>query len=146
MQTIEKEVAINAPKEKVWEVLTKDENTRDWYAAFSAGSHAQTDWQEGSKAIFTDHSGCGLIARIIENKPAERLAMQFEGVLTDSREDYDSPAAQAMKGGKEIYRLAGENGTTHLHVWADMDEKYVDMMSVAWDAALVRLKSLAEKS
>ena len=145
LQTIKKEVTINASRETVWDVLTKDEHTRNWYAAFSEGSHAKTDWKEGSKAIFSDDSGCGLIARIVESQPPATIAMEFEGVLTGSREDFEGPVAQALKGGKEIYRLTGQNGTTQLAISADMDEKYLGAMAGAWDHALAKIKALAEK-
>ncbi|HYO21424.1 MAG TPA: SRPBCC domain-containing protein [Flavisolibacter sp.] len=146
MQTIKKEITVNAPKEAVWQVLLNDEFTRQWYEAFSPGSHAETDWRVGSKAVFTDNTGCGLISRVVENKPGEVLAMEFEGAINNGVEDYDSDMAKAMKGGKEIYRLSEETGRTHLSIAADMDENYFEMMSAAWDKALEQLRALAEKA
>jgi uncharacterized protein YndB with AHSA1/START domain len=32
LQTIKKSITINAPREKVWEVLLQDKLTRLWYA------------------------------------------------------------------------------------------------------------------
>ena len=144
LKTIKKSIAINASKEKVWDVLIKDEHSRLWYAAFSEGSHAQTDWQVGSNAVFTDNSGCGMIARIVENKPAEVLDMEFIGELKDGKEEYESDAAKAMQGGHETYRLSGSNGVTHLAIASDMGADYFDMMSAAWDKALQQIKSLSE--
>jgi uncharacterized protein YndB with AHSA1/START domain len=144
MKTIKKELDVNAPKEKVWDVLLQDENTRIWYAEFSAGTYVQTDWKEGSKAIFTDGSGNGMIARIVENKWAEILDLEFTGELKDGKEEYDSDAAKAMQGGHETYRLSGENGATHLNIAVDMGVEYFEMMSAAWDRALQKIKSLAE--
>ncbi|MDQ3550213.1 MAG: VOC family protein, partial [Bacteroidota bacterium] len=59
-------------------------------------------------------------------------------------EDYESEGAKAMKGGKEIYILKGENGTTHLDIASDMGDEWFDSMSVAWDKALQKVKQLAE--
>ena len=146
MQTIKKEIAIDAPKEIVWQVLLNDEFTRQWYEAFSPGSHAETDWQVGSKAVFTDNTCSGLVSRIVENKQYEVIAMEFEGAVDKGVEDYDSSMANAIRGGKEIYRLSEESGSTQLSIAADMDENYFEMMSAAWDKALEQLKTLAEKS
>jgi uncharacterized protein YndB with AHSA1/START domain len=145
LQTIKKEIVIQAPKEVVWQVLLNDEFTRQWYAAFSEGAHAETDWQVGSKALFTDDSGNGLIARVVENKPNEKIAMVFEGGITNGREDYESDMSKAMIGGKEEYVLSETNGATQLAVAADMDSSFADAMTIAWQKALEHLKVLAEK-
>lgn len=52
MRTIEKSIKINAPKEKVWEVLVNNDLNQTWYAVFSEGTFAETDWKIGSKVIF----------------------------------------------------------------------------------------------
>ncbi|MEX0968196.1 MAG: hypothetical protein WD077_13225 [Bacteroidia bacterium] len=49
LQTIRKSIGINAPKEKVWNVLLQDETYRIWTSAFEPTSYAVTDWKEGSK-------------------------------------------------------------------------------------------------
>src|SRR5688572_25923110 len=97
--TIRKSIEVNAPKEIVWEVLLDDKFTRTWYAEFSEGSHAETDWKVGSKAIFTDNSGCGLVGTIINNQPYEFLQVQYTGYMDNGVEDYASEIAQAVKGG-----------------------------------------------
>jgi len=42
-QPIKKSIEINAPKEKVWDVLLSDSYTGIWYLAFGEGVHAETD-------------------------------------------------------------------------------------------------------
>ncbi|MGI8600796.1 MAG: VOC family protein [Chitinophagaceae bacterium] len=144
VKTIKKSIDINAPKQQVWNILVEDEYTRDWYSEFSPGSHVETDWKEGGKAVFSDHTNCGMVAKIIANKPLEELAFEYTGFLKDGVEDYESEGAKAMKGGKEIYILKGENGTTHLDIASDMGDEWFDSMSVAWDKALQKVKQLAE--
>ncbi len=144
VKTIKKSIDINAPKQQVWNILVEDEYTRDWYSEFSPGSHVETDWKEGGKAVFSDHTNCGMVAKIIANKPLEELAFEYTGFLKDGVEDYESEGAKAMKGGKEIYILKGENGTTHLDIASDMGDEWFDSMSVAWDKALKKVKQLAE--
>lgn len=144
MQTIKKSIVLNAPAAKVWKVLLDDQFTREWYAAFSEGSHADTDWKTGSKAVFTDHSGCGMIMRVLVNKPFEEMKLEYIGQVKDSREDYDSEEAKLLHGGIESYKLFEKDGTTELVVASDMGEDYFELMSKAWDNALEKFKGLAE--
>ncbi len=144
VKTIEKTIEIQAPKANVWEVLQQDQYTRQWYEAFSKGSKADTTWQTGTKAVFTDDSGNGIIGRIEENSPEDFLSIKYNGVVTDGKEDYDSEGAKAVNGWQETYRLIETDGKTQLEIRSDMSEKYFDSMSAAWDKALQKVKELAE--
>ena len=55
-------VDIDAPRQRVWDVLWDDRTYRDWTSAFMEGSHAVSDWREGSKIQFLDPSGDGMSA------------------------------------------------------------------------------------
>lgn len=143
-QTIKKSIEIAASKEKVWDVLLQDKFTRKWYAEFSAGTHAETDWKVGSNAVFTDDSGSGLISKVIINKPNEIISMEYTGVVTGGKEDYESDVAKAIKGGHETYMLSGADSATQLLIESDMGEEYFDVMSAAWDKALQKIKEISE--
>lgn len=143
-KTIKKSIAIHASKEKVWEVLLNDEFTRQWYAEFSEGSHATTDWTIGSKALFTDNSGDGIVGKIVENKKSELLSIEYLGALEKGKEEYESEMAKAVKGGMEIYKLSEINGVTDLTISCDMSEDYYEFMSLKWDKALQKIKSFSE--
>jgi hypothetical protein len=142
--TIRKSIDVNAPKEIVWEVLLDDKFTRIWYAEFSEGSHAETDWKIGSKAVFTDNSGCGLIATVVANKPYEFLQLQYTGYMNSGIEDYHSKIAQEVKGGLETYRLSEKDGVTNLSIECSMSEQMFETMSLAWNKALLKLQELSE--
>ena len=141
---INQTIAINASKETVWDVLTNERYTSIWYAEFSPGSKAETDWQEGSKAIFTDHTGNGLAAKILVSKPAEELVIAYTGLFTNGKEDDESKAAKAIQGGKESYRLTEEAGVTQLETACDMNEAMYEMMAAAWQKAVQKIRELAE--
>lgn len=143
-QTIRKSINLNSPKENVWEVLLNDKFTRIWYAEFSAGSHAETDWKVGSKAVFTDDSKCGLIGTVITNKPCEVLSIEYTGFMDKGVEDYTSDVAKEVKGGLETYHLSEANGITRLSIECDMSENMFEPMSVAWNNALQKIKKLTE--
>ena len=144
--TISKTIDINAPKEIVWEVLLNDKFTSAWYSEFSPGTHADTDWKLGSKAIFTDNSHSGLIGKIIANNAYEHLSVEYQGIVIDGAEDYTSSEATFVKGGLETYRLAEKNGRTTLSIDCDMGEDMFQSMSEAWERALAQIKRLSESA
>ncbi|WP_207434350.1 SRPBCC family protein [Sabulibacter ruber] len=141
---IKKDIAINASPEKVWDVLTRDELVRLWYASFSEGAYAETDWQEGSKVVFKDETNNGMVARVVSNKPHELLAVEYEGLLSNGQEDTTSEEAKAVQGGRETYQLTQKDGITQMAISTDMTPEYYEMMSTAWDSALAKIKELAE--
>ena len=141
---IRKEITLHPSPERIWEVLFQDHYTRQWYAAFQEGAHAVTDWQVGSKALFQDNDGNGMIGTIVESIPNEVLSIEYVGLIMNGEEDYESPGAQAVKGGRETYRLNEKGGTTQLEVNLDISPDYYEMMASAWDQALIIIKELAE--
>ncbi len=144
MKTIKKAIGIHAPKEKVWNVLLQDQFTRIWYAEFSEGSRAETDWSLGSKAIFTDGGKNGLVGKVIENQPQKVISVEYQGVLVDGTERYDTAEAQQMMGCRETYRIAEQDGVTQVSIESDMADEYFDSMAQAWDRALQKVKTLSE--
>jgi uncharacterized protein YndB with AHSA1/START domain len=146
IKTIKKSITVNAPKERVWEVLLDDAYTRQWYSEFKEGSHAETDWQEGSPAKFLDTDNCGMLGRIVQNRPYELIDIEYDGFIMHGKEDRESEGAVAAKGSHEIYRLSESDGATRLDIASDMGEDWYEGMSEAWDRALQRLKELAEKN
>ena len=136
---------IQAPKEKVWNVLVDDKLTREWYAVFGEGIYAETDWKIGSKALFLGNDRSGLATRIIENKPCEILSVEYEGIVNKGGiEDYDSDMAKMIKGGHETYRLSAHGAITNLSISGDMSEDMYDSMASSWDKAMLKIKELAE--
>lgn len=146
IKTIEKNIFINAPKERVWEVLFTDSTYKVWAAEFTPGSYFETDWQKGSKALFRDSDGTGLVSHIAEVLPYQFLSIQFDGLVgSDGTEDLESEDAQTYKGILETYTLVEVDGVTELDVTSGMPEEYLDMMTMAWDKALEKIKALAEQ-
>jgi uncharacterized protein YndB with AHSA1/START domain len=143
LRTIEKTVDVAAPPERVWDVLLDDSTYRQWTAAFTPGSSAETDWQEGSTARFLDPSGSGMLGRIVVSRRPEVLEIEYLGMVSAGQDDTDSEVARDYNGGKETYRLTRTPDGTHLAIAADMGEEHYDDMSAAWDRALVEVQELA---
>lgn len=146
MKTIKKSIDVNASKEKVWEVLTADNYTRIWYAEFHEGSHATTDWKQGSKASFTDNDGNGIIGVIAVSEPYKEIVIEYSGMIMNGKEDFESDFAKAIKGGRETYILTEKGGVTTLDTEAPMSDEMYDEMSGLWDKALAKFKKLAEQN
>lgn len=144
-KTIEKAIEIAASREKVWEILTDDRFTPRWYGEFSLGARPETTWEEGSKVLFTDLSGGGLVGEVVVNEPLRMLSVEYQGVVFGGEEDYTSEDAMNVKGSEETYLLTDEEGQTQLNVKSDIIPKYFDSMSSAWERALRKIKLLAEE-
>lgn len=142
---IEKAIDINASAASVWNVLMKAEYQNKWYDEFMPGTTAQTDWQPGSKVVYADPAGNGMIGKIVVHKTAEELRVEYTGFLANGKEDYESLEAKTVKGGQENYYLQQQDDITHLTIESDMDDNYFDMASASWDKALQKIKEMAEK-
>ncbi|RYU94123.1 SRPBCC domain-containing protein [Emticicia agri] len=145
MKTIKKSIEIASTKEHVWEILIQDHHNRNWLAIFSPGSHALTDWQPGSKVVFSDDSGSGIIGRIIAHAPYELLEIEYYGMLNNHAEDFESEDAKLTNGARESYQLTSKDGQTLLAIECDMTEDSFDTMSELWEEALLKIKELAEE-
>ena len=88
MESMNFDISINAPREKVWNALWEDANYRNWTSAFAEGSCAETDnWKQGSKVLFGDGQGNGMVSMVEENRPNEYMSFKHLGELRDGVED-----------------------------------------------------------
>lgn len=143
-ELVEKSVSVNAPRERVWDVLLKDEFTKVWYAEFSEGSHVEGDWSVGGQVTFTDASGSGLVAKVVAKEPYERIAIEHQAVVMNGKEERDSEEARNWRGCKENYLLSRQDGGTTLAIEQELPEEYAESLSAMWDKAPGKIKELAE--
>jgi len=144
METLNFSIKINAPREKVWNVLIGGKTYPEWTAAFAPGSQAETDWKEGSKALFTDGKGNGMVSTIAKNKPNEFLSIKHLGMVKDGVEDLTSDKVKQWSGAMENYTLKETGGVTELKIDMDSDDEYKDYFSKTWPKALDKVKELSE--
>ena len=83
-------VVIDAPRETVWDVLWSQATYPEWTAAFSAGSRAETTWQQGSKVLFLGAGNEGMVATIAENQPNEFMSIRHLGMVKNGVDELDS--------------------------------------------------------
>ncbi|WP_316791379.1 SRPBCC domain-containing protein [Pedobacter frigoris] len=145
MERLTFNTTIDAPREKVWELLWSDESYRKWTSAFSEGSRAETDWKEGSRVLFLGEGEDGMVSKIARNIPNEYMSIAHLGMLTNGVEDLDSEEVRKWSGALENYTLKDVGGKTELFIETDMDESYVEQFKVIWPKALDKLKRMAEQ-
>lgn len=144
MQPLTFNITIDAPREKVWNVLWGKDSYTEWASAFGEGGRAETDWKKGSKARFLGSTDEGMLSRISDAVPNEYMEITHEGVLMNGKEDYESDMAKEWAGAKETYTLKDNNGKTELHIYTDVAEEFVDSFSGMWPKALDTVKKLSE--
>jgi len=145
MDKLEFKALINAPREKVWEILWNDKTYREWTSVFSEGSHAVSDWKKGSKILFLGENGSGMVSRIAESIPNEYMSFEHLGEIKDGVEDTQSERVKAWAGSHENYTLKDINGQTELTMDMDISEEYKDMFSEMWPKAMAKIKEIAER-
>lgn len=145
MERIRFNESIAAPAEKVWQVLWGDTTYRQWTAAFAEGSAAETDWQKGSKVLFTDGKGNGMVAVILDKRDNEFMSFRHMGELKNGVEDTTSDAVQSWAGAMENYTLTDKDGKTELAVEMDVVPEFKEYFLKTWPQALERVKKLAEQ-
>ena len=139
MNTLQFTTSINAPKEIVWENLWSDEGYRKWTAAFSEGSYAESDWNEGSKILFLSPKGDGMFAVIEKKIPYEQMTFTYQGEVKNGIEE-----SKDWAGAKESYHLNETDGKTRLVVMLDASGKFEAYAKKTFPKALEIVKQLSE--
>lgn len=135
---------INVPRERVWEILWGNETYPQWTSAFAEGSAAETDWKKGSKVLFLDGKGNGMISMIEESIPNEFMSFKHLGVIENGKENMDIAKEKGWQNAIENYTLKSVGNKTELTIDQDIEEEYKDYFLETWPKALEKLKALAE--
>ena len=149
MENMNFEINIDASKEKVWSSLWEDANYRNWTSAFAADSQAVTDnWKQGTKVLFTDGKGSGMVSMVVENRPNEYMSFKHLGEVKNGVEDTTSEAVQQWVGAMENYKLTETAKGTHLLVEmsGNISKEFKDYFEQTWPKALAKLKEIAEEN
>lgn len=153
MEKMHFSIVIDAPKEKVWNVMIGKDTYPLWTDIFMPGSHFVGAWSKGSKILFLapDESGemSGMVSRIKENRQYEYISIETVGIVYNGKEDTSGKEAREWAGSLENYTFKDVDGKTELRVDLSSDvvnQEMIDMSKKIWPKALDKLKKLAEKS
>ena len=135
-------INIDATKERVWEVLFDKWTYREWTSVFAPGSYAETDWKEGSKALFLDGKGNGMVSRIAKSIPYQYLSIEHLGEMENGKEN---TVNSEWTGATENYSLDQSGKSTVLKIEMDTNNKWEDYFSKTWPLALNKVKDISEK-
>ncbi len=144
---VDKKIDINATASKVWDAITKRENSDQWAIEFSSGGpqfHIESDWKLGNPIYWKGEDG----------------VVNVEGIVTAHEQNkflrftvFDVRSLQKIDANEEdgiTFELAEENGKTTLHIlqgdFSPMEDgkKYRDFSAEIWDKVLPKIKELAE--
>jgi uncharacterized protein YndB with AHSA1/START domain len=140
MEKLAFSIDINAPKEKVWDVLWNDVTYPQWTAVFSAGSRAESDWKEGSKVLFLDEKGDGMFSKIKTLEENRSMVFEHLGEISNGVEK-----PQDWGGATESYFLNEKDSVTELKVELFGSEDHKDYFKKIFPKALDIVKELSEK-
>ena len=146
MQKIHHAIDIDAPVEKVWDTMLGDDTYREWTSVFSPTSTVETDWSEGSKILFLDGKGSGMVSRIARKIDNEFMSFKHLGEVHNGIEDLSSEQVSAWSGAMENYSLKDIGGKTELIIETDVTDDFKDYMMDTWPKALQKVKAIVERS
>lgn len=146
MTNLQFSINVDAPAQHVWNVMLDLESYREWAGAFQEGSTYKGGWNVGDEIRFLgpndDGTASGLLGIIVENRPHELVSIRYLGDIVNDVDRREGPAV----GLTESYLFSEADGVTTLVVELDVPEEWADDMRGMWSKAIVRIKSLAERS
>ena len=141
---VDKTVEIDAPVQKVWDVLTNPNFTDQWTNEFMADMIVESDWKMGSAVVWKDISG-----KVVVEGDVTKI--EPKKVLRYTTFDVETGRTPVTEEDGITFELSGYEGKTKLHIlhgdFATMKEgqKYYDMTLDAWNKIVPKIKELAEK-
>lgn len=148
MQNLNFSIFINAPKEKVWEIMLGDAGYRQWTKPFDEHSHFEGDWSEGSKMLFLGGNKDGkpqggMYSRVAENISSQYISVEHLGMVDENGTETPWPGTEK---GFENYKLKDVDGGTELLIeLVNIPDEFCDDMGNQWPKALEVLKAISEK-
>ena len=91
-------ILIDARLEKVWELLLNQATYPLWTLPFCEGSHFETDWKKGSKALFFNNNNEGMVSIINDNIPNKYMSIKHLGMVKNGIEDMESEKTREWIG------------------------------------------------
>jgi len=144
MIKIKHSTRINAPADKVWDMMWDYNTYCQWTRPFSDGSYAVSDWKQGSKVHFLVPSGGGMYSKISRMEKNKCMVFKPIGEIKNFEELEPTDEMKSWQEGAESYFLEEENGSTLLTVELDTIEQYADMFNDAFPKSLEIIKQLSE--
>jgi uncharacterized protein YndB with AHSA1/START domain len=146
---VDKTIEINASASRVWDAITKRENTDRWALEFSSGGpefHIESNWVINSPVLWKGQDG----TVIVEGKVTAVEQNQFLRFTVNDVRSEEKALVSEEDG--ITFQLSEENGKTTLHIlqgdFSVMPEgkKYRDLSAEIWDKVLPIIKEIGEST
>ncbi len=134
-------IEIQAPKQKIWDVMWQDATFREWAGLIDPGTHIVGELTEGNEIQFISGNGYG-VTSLVEKLIAGEF-MQFRH-SADTQNSGTEERAKEWTGGKETYTLTEANGVTSLTAVFDVPQELEEYFATAYPKAFAKVKELAE--
>ncbi|WP_288461862.1 SRPBCC domain-containing protein [uncultured Chryseobacterium sp.] len=148
METLSYEIIINAPKEKVWDVLWNENTYSEWTKFFNpnSASFMKSDWKVNGKTYFTNAEGAGMVSTIDSLEKPDQIVFKHLGMRDEEgNEDTESMEVKQWSGCFEKYFLIDFDGQTKLHAEVQTEKDWEEHMNTGFTKGLQIVKELAEK-
>ncbi len=141
-------ITIAANLEKIWQVLLAKDSYPLWTAVFSPGSFYQGEIIVGQEIRFVapspNGSNDGMISRVAEFIPNQKVSFEHLGMTINGVDDLDSDAVKSFTPAFETYETTAKDGMIELNIFMDISEPYTEYFDRVWPYALENIKALAE--
>jgi hypothetical protein len=150
MKTLHYTIAIDAPKETVWNTMLGHEGYKAWADEFAhgSGSDYEGSWEKGQRIKFlagVEGSKEGMSSMIADSRPYEFVSIKHLGYVKDGVEDTQSAEVKAWAPAFENYSFSEKNGKTEVKVDVDeISQMMEEFMDDVWPKALAKLKDMCE--
>jgi uncharacterized protein YndB with AHSA1/START domain len=143
MQKQQFSIEIQAPRERVWNVLWNDDTFRDWGNIIDEGQYMVGEIKEGSEVQFiSSANGYGVTSKVLKLVPHELVSFRQ---MADTKDSGEREREKEWTGGTESYSLAENKGVVTLTVDIDVPPGQEETFKARFPKALERVKMLAEK-
>ncbi|MDF2552303.1 MAG: hypothetical protein K0R36_256 [Chryseobacterium sp.] len=145
METLSYEIIIDAPKQKIWDVLWGENTYSEWTKFFSPGSQMRSDWKVGGKTYFVNQEGAGMVSTIDSLEEPDQIIFKHLGMVDKNGvEDTESMEIKQWSGCFEKYILIDYDGKTKLHTEVQIEKNWEEHMNNGFEKGLQVVKNLAE--
>lgn len=145
METLSYEIVINAPLQRVWDVLWTPATYTEWTQFFGPGSVMKSDWKVGGKTYFVNAEGAGMVSTIDSIDEPNQVIFKHLGMVDkEGNEDTQSKEVMEWSGASEKYILIDLEGKTKLHAEVQVDKEWKDHLDNGFIKGLDVVKNLAE--
>lgn len=145
MKTLHFSIRIQAPRERVWQLMLAPDGYRQWTAAFCEGSYYEGSWEQGQHIRFLSPQGEGMLAEIAENRLYEFISIRHLGEIVGGVDRATSEKIGAWTNARENYTFSSDGAGTLVQVDVDTPPDFEKFMTEAWPRALSLLKTLCER-